>query len=330
MAFVMPEFYFMYIFSVFVIAFALALCSVIPVKKTAISLGALDIPKDYRRMHRETVVRGGGLSVFFAFSAASLFALSEYGNGFSDLSGALLSGSALIVGVGLCDDVSQMSAKTKLLSQLTVSFIPIAFSIGIDASSLFGEKTVFARLFSSVLTLFLTVSLINALNFIDGLDGLAAGFSLIASFSLFLCNTFSRNYECSLLCVALCGSALGFLPYNKYRAKIFMGDCGSLFFGYALATLGVATYQGGVRLSSKGAFLSALPFFLIFAYPLSDLAFAVIRRLYNRQSIFSSDAKHFHHRLIKKGLSHPQSVALLLSAATLFCSLGVALYIFLC
>ena len=271
-------------------------------------------------MHRRTIARGGGLSIFLSFFAASLFSISEYGENLSPIGGALLSGGALTVGIGLCDDVSQMSAKTKLLSQLSVAFIPIAFGLKL---SLFSSTVLPARIFSYALSFLFTVTLMNALNFIDGLDGLAAGFSFIASFALFLCNILSGNSECAFFCAALCGSALGFLPYNKYKAKIFMGDCGSLFFGYSLAILGTATLQGD---TDQSAFVPLFSLALIFAYPMCDLVFAVIRRLYNRQSIFSADAKHFHHRLISLGFSHPESVALLISAASLFCALGVGIY----
>ena len=321
----MPEFYFMYTFAVFVLSFALAFCSVLPVKKTAFSIGALDVPRDNRRMHRETVARGGGLSVFFAFFAASLFALTEGFGGVSPLGGALLSGGALTVGIGLCDDVLRLSARTKLLCQASVALIPTSFGLTVELVDFLGSAT-FSRFFSLCLTFFFTVTLMNALNFIDGLDGLAAGFSFIASLSLFVCNALSGNYENALFCAALCGSALGFLPYNRHKAKIFMGDCGSLFFGYALATLGVATFSSASGQSGQGVFLSFLPLLLIFAYPLCDLIFAVLRRLYNRQSIFSPDARHFHHRLIARGVSHTKSVRILLCAASLFCALGVAFF----
>ncbi|MBE6695999.1 MAG: undecaprenyl/decaprenyl-phosphate alpha-N-acetylglucosaminyl 1-phosphate transferase [Ruminococcaceae bacterium] len=322
MACVMPEFCFMHTFTVFVLSFALTFCSVLPVKKTAFSVGALDVPKDKRRMHRETVARGGGLSIFFAFLAASLFALTEYGGGISTLGGALLSGGAIIVGVGLCDDVLRLSAKVKLLCQASVAFIPVAFGLNIR-SPLLSEGGALFRIASYAFTLLFTVLLMNALNFIDGLDGLAAGFSFLASLSLFVCNTLSKNYENAFFCIALCGSALGFLPYNRHKAKIFMGDCGSLFFGYSLATLGIATLSSVSTETGQNSFLPLLPLLLIFAYPLCDLFFAVARRLYNRQSIFSPDARHFHHRLIARGFSHTESVRILLCAASLFCALGV-------
>lgn len=329
----------MHILTVLILSLALSFCSTLTMKHTAIAIGALDVPRDDRRMHKETVPRGGGVAVFFSLLISSLFALFEYGISLSPLSGAFLSGGALIVGIGLCDDVFSLSPWAKLLSQLLVSFIPIAFGIQVRGIRFGGIAVSFSYIFSVVFSFLWILSLINAFNFIDGLDALAGGTAVICAVALFSCFYSVGNRVWIFLTLALCGACLGFLPYNKYKASMFLGDSGSLLLGYSFALLSASAcgigkainYVDNISLFKLSAvpseysnsYMPFLSVFLIFALPLCDLLFAIIRRLYHRRSIFSADAEHFHHRLLSHGYSHPKSVFILHSFSLLLALSGV-------
>ncbi len=315
-----PIFIFMYIFTVLLLAIGLSLSSTLVMKGVAFSIGALDAPSEKRKMHEKIIPRGAGLSIFFSFCLSFLFSLFLRGRSLSSLSGALLSGGALIVGIGLCDDVFSLGAKTKLFSQIAISFIPISFGIRIQALSVGRFVFTLPALLSLIFSFLFILSLTNAFNLIDGLDGLSSGVALISIACLFLSG---EGEDFSFLCVALFGAILGFLPYNKHKASIFMGDSGSLFLGYSISILSICIEN---TRTLQGAFvLPVLPIFLVLLYPVCDLAFAVIRRLKNRQSIFAADGRHIHHRLLTLGLSHSETVRLLLLLSAIFASLGTLL-----
>jgi UDP-GlcNAc:undecaprenyl-phosphate GlcNAc-1-phosphate transferase len=310
----MPDFVFMqslkYLWEL-ISAFSLCAVSCVPTVKAARSIGAVDIPKDARRMHVRPVPRAGGIALFFSFCICSCAFLGV----FSSAGASLLSGGALLCALGLSDDVFSLSAKTKLLAQLVTCSLPLFFGIRIGELSFFSYKIPLAPALSLAFSLLWCIAITNAFNFIDGLDGLCAGVSIIISLSLALRAHLFGNAETSLFCFALGGALLGFLPHNAHPAKTFMGDCGSLFIGYSLSLLSLlCTKTADGTLS-----VSPLALLFIFAYPVFDLVCAVLRRLLQGKSIFSADRGHVHHKLCDRGYTHRQSVALLCTVSVFFC-----------
>jgi UDP-GlcNAc:undecaprenyl-phosphate GlcNAc-1-phosphate transferase len=312
----------MYIFTVFMLASGLSLSSTFVMKGVSSAIGALDTPNEKRKMHEKIIPRGAGVSMFFAFALAFLFSLFLHRDSLSFLSGAILSGGALIVGIGLSDDVFSLGAKMKLVSQIAVSFVPISFGIRIGSLSVGSAVLTLPPFLSFVFSLAFIVFLTNAFNLIDGLDGLAAGVALLALAPLFLSGA---GEDHSFLCAALFGAILGFLPYNKHKASIFMGDSGSLFLGYAISLLVIALKGDSENAANGGFTLPILPVLLILLYPICDTSFAILRRLKKRKSIFEADANHIHHRLLRMGLSHERAVLILLLSSFIFATLGTLL-----
>jgi UDP-GlcNAc:undecaprenyl-phosphate GlcNAc-1-phosphate transferase len=218
----------------------------------------------------------------------------------------LLAGAAVIVAVGIFDDIYQLGAKFKLVFQIMAALIVVASGIKIEV--IYGYSAL-SPYISYPLTICWIVGITNAINLIDGLDGLAAGVSSIASLSLFFVSIIFKRWDVAMITAALAGSTLGFLPYNFNPAKIFMGDTGSTFLGFSL---GVISIQG--TLKSYTAIAIAIPL-LVLGLPLFDTVFAVLRRLISGKSIMEADRGHLHHRLIDMGLSQRQSVVAMYTAS---------------
>lgn len=255
--------------------------------RVAVKIGAVDIPKDGRRMHTRATPRVGGLSVFFAFAAASaLFYAAD------TRLVPLLSGGLVIIAVGLLDDVYRIGPWQKLLFQTAASAVAVAF----------GGWNVPAGI--AVLWL---VFLSNAFNLIDGLDGLCAGVAIFSAIGLIALGGSSVIW-------ILVGGLAGFLPFNLRPAKTFLGDTGSLFVGFALGVL-------SLDLVGKGEFL---PLLFVFAVPFADTVWAVFRRLLNGKSPFSPDREHFHHKLVDRGFTHGEASLLLSLTALALAAVGVA------
>ena len=274
------------------------------VKSLAFRIGAVDVPKDNRRMHRHPIPRMGGLAIFmgFFFSVLIFIDLTE------PLRGMLL-GSVIIVVLGIFDDIYALGAKFKFLVQiiaalfavLSGNIITIISNPNIFSSQLYWELGILAIPFSVIWICAIT----NAVNLIDGLDGLACGVSAISSMTLLVIALVVSEPQVAILMAALAGGCIGFLPYNMNPAKIFMGDTGSTFLGYVLA---VVSING---LFKSAAIISFAVPFLLLGLPIFDTCFAILRRIANGQSPMSPDRSHIHHRLIDMGLSQKQAVAVL-------------------
>jgi UDP-GlcNAc:undecaprenyl-phosphate GlcNAc-1-phosphate transferase len=296
----------------FVLAFIVALSATPIAKKIAVKVGAVDIPKDERRVHKKPIARMGGLAIVSGFFVSILFniindALTK--SSFFQLNTqmlGLLAGAAVIVAVGIFDDIYQLGAKFKLVFQIMAALIVVASGIKIEV--IYGYSAL-SPYISYPLTICWIVGITNAINLIDGLDGLAAGVSSIASLSLFFVSIIFKRWDVAMITAALAGSTLGFLPYNFNPAKIFMGDTGSTFLGFSL---GVISIQG--TLKSYTAIAIAIPL-LVLGLPLFDTVFAVLRRLISGKSIMEADRGHLHHRLIDMGLSQRQSVVAMYTAS---------------
>jgi UDP-GlcNAc:undecaprenyl-phosphate GlcNAc-1-phosphate transferase len=297
----------------FVLAFIVAFSATPIVRKLAFKLGAVDVPKDDRRMHKKPIALMGGAAIIIGFIVALAFDLVSTSNLLKpgrELLG-LLTGIAFIALLGVLDDIITLGSKTKLLFQLAAAISVVLISgtriIVLTNPFVQSGSTVLSPYISYPLTILWIVGITNAINLIDGLDGLAAGVASISSLSLFFVSMLSTGdpviaVYTAVITAALSGSTLGFLPFNFNPAKIFMGETGSAFLGF---TLGVVSIQG--TLKSYTAIAIAIPL-LVLGLPLFDTLFAIIRRLGTGKPIMQADRGHLHHRLIDMGMSQRQSV----------------------
>ena len=290
----------------FIVSFAFTFATTPLVRRFAFKIGAIDIPKDNRRMHKKPTPRIGGLAIIFGFTVATLcFAQPSrqlYGT---------LAGAAIIAVMGVIDDCKNLPAKLKFVIQIIAALVVVfAGDIKIDVftnPNFLSDNPywVLPEWLSVSLTVIWFVFITNAVNFIDGLDGLAAGVSAIMSISLVFISIRVGEYSIAILGIALMGSCFGFLPFNFNPAKIFMGDTGSTFLGFMLATLSI---QGVFK--SYAVISFAVPL-LILGLPLFDALFAMIRRILRGQSPMTADRGHLHHRLVDMGFSQKQTVFIL-------------------
>ena len=285
------------------------------VRVLAFKLGAIDIPRDNRRMHKKPIPRIGGLAIFFSFFITSLL--------FCNIDHQLmtvLGGSMLMVLLGVLDDIYALNPWLKLIWQLGVATATVLSGIKIDQINI-GGSYVELGIWSIPITVLWIAGLTNAINIIDGLDGLSCGVSTISSVSIFFVIVIQGgDYTSALITLILIGSCLGFLPFNKNPAKIFMGDTGALFLGY---TLSVISVEGMFK---SHALISLIVPLIIFALPLADTAFAIIRRLLAGKSPFSADRGHLHHKLVDMGFTQKESVKILYS----ICGILGLVAVFMC
>ena len=277
-----------------------------PVRVLAFKLKAIDIPKDERRMHKKPTPRIGGLSIFLAFTTTVLL--------FCDIDTKIvgfLVGGAVIALIGVLDDIFRISAIVKLIGQIAASLIPVFCGVTIDRICLFGEYYEFG-MFSYPITVFWIVALTNAINLVDGLDGLACGISTISAVSIMVFALIEVDLAIALIVAILVGACLGFLPYNRHPASIFMGDTGALFLGYSLSVISI------LGVFKVNALISFVTPFLIFGLPLLDTATAMLRRIMRGVSPFTPDRGHFHHKLIDLGFNQKQAVTILYSISVIF------------
>lgn len=283
-----------------------------------------------RRMHDVPKPRIGGVAVFFGFSFALFVVLGialTHVHGFfpidpressaeqlrDQLAGAhnlvgLLFGSMLILGVGIWDDLMGMRPRLKFVAQILVAVISMAYGFVItDAYNPLTHQYVdFPFWFSLPLTLFWYVAMMNAINFIDGLDGLLSGFTAISCIFLFAIAVTKGNPVVALVVIALAGSALGFLPFNFNPARIILGDTGSLFIGYVFSTVSI------IGVSKTAIAVGLIAPLVVLALPILDTAAAIYRRARSGKRITEADRGHFHHQLIfRYGLNVRQAVLLI-------------------
>lgn len=281
-----------------------ALISTPVVKSLAFRMGAVDVPRDARRMHDHPIPRMGGLAIFFGFILSVLVFLPLT----PELRGMLL-GAVVIVILGVLDDIFTLPALPKFFVQIGAALIAVLHGNRIDFLS---NPNVFSKdpfwelgWLAIPITVLWIVGITNAVNLIDGLDGLACGVSTISSMTLLVIALSVAEPDVAILMAALSGACIGFLPYNLNPAKIFMGDTGSTFLGFVLA---VVSIQGLFKYATIISF--AVPF-LMLGLPIFDTCFAILRRVSHGQSPMKPDRGHIHHRLIDMGFSQKQAVAVL-------------------
>ena len=287
------------------------------VKRFAESIGAIDMPNP-RRINKEPVPRMGGIAIFCGFMMSALLFVE-----LTDQIKGILAGCVLIAVMGALDDVFNLNAWIKLAAQIGAAVICIACGVVMDSFTNFlveGEYIFFTQPLSVFMTILWIVGCTNAINLIDGLDGLAVGMSAISAATLFLISlrieTATSNISILLLC--LIGGCAGFWPYNRNPAKIFMGDVGSQMLGFLLGSISI------IGIFKMHALVTMLVPFLAMAVPLADTAYAFIRRICRGQSPFHPDRGHFHHKLLDMGLTQKQAVSFMYAISM---ALGLLAYL---
>jgi UDP-GlcNAc:undecaprenyl-phosphate GlcNAc-1-phosphate transferase len=293
-----------------VIAAAISYAMTPLVIKLAHSIGAIDVPKDNRRVHSTPIPRLGGIAIYVAFmitylSLNSLSGIREVG---------LVLGSLVIVAAGIVDDLKPISAKVKLAAQILAAAILYYSGIRIDflTNYIRPSEMVDLGFMSLPMTVFWIVGITNTVNLIDGLDGLAAGISTIAAASLAYVALINGRTETALVTLAIVGACAGFLPYNFNPAKIFMGDTGSLFLGFILAATAI---DGSIKGATFIVFAAPI---LALGVPIFDTTFAILRRMVNRKPIMEADKGHLHHRFLSLGFDQKTAVAMMYLISMLF------------
>lgn len=293
------------IIAAFAVAAVLSYFFTPPVKNFAHKVGAIDVPKDARRMHKKPIPRLGGLAIYGGFLCSILI--------FGQLDETMLCvllGAAIIVALGIFDDVLALGAKLKFVVQIVAAAIPVCIGnlqIGLftNLNPLSDTPFVHLGILAVPVTIIWIVGITNAVNLIDGLDGLAVGVSSIAAITMLAVALLTGNMPIAITMAALAGACIGFMPYNLNPAQIFMGDTGSTFLGYMLATVSI---MGLFKFYAVISF--AVPF-LILGLPIFDTANAIIRRVAAGRSPMSPDRGHVHHKLIDMGFNQKQAVAIL-------------------
>ncbi len=275
--------------------------------------GFVDYP-NHRKQHERPMPFSGGVSILVSFVITVIIAQPverEYI--------PIILGGTLIVILGIIDDKYDLKPSIKFLGQLVVISIPIFFGIIIDTINPFGITMNFG-VFAIPFTFLWISVIINAINLIDGLDGLAAGVSVIALSSIAFIGILQNNIFVMMISVILIGSTLGVLYYNFNPAKLFLGDNGSMLLGYVLGVLSILGFK-------NVTFFSILFPIIILGVPFIDITFAAVRRYREGVSLTRADRGHLHHKLQYIGFSHRESVILIYFMATLFAVASVILYL---
>lgn len=305
--------------------FGLTLWATPRVMKLAVHAGALDKP-DHRKIHSKPMPLWGGLGVSLSATIAFLTALYASGLAMSprQIDGviAIVLCSLLIVGVGMVDDRFGMAAKVKLMAQIGLSLILVGAGVRIDFFSLpLVSGVVYLSEWQCIaLSMLWLVGVTNAVNLLDGLDGLVSGVACGSALILAVVAALNGQWLPVLAMAALAGATLGFLRFNFNPAQLFMGDTGSLWLGLMFASWSLLGY-----LKTTATVTLTVPILLVMAVPLLDTSFAIIRRGWARQPIFKPDKGHLHHRLLSTGMSQKQAVITIYAINTAFGLAGLAL-----
>lgn len=290
------------------------------VKKLAEKVGAVDAPNQ-RKVHTRIMPRMGGLAIYLGYLVA-FFLFVPYSS-MSEMLGIFL-GSTIVMTVGMLDDKYQLSPKWKLLGQLVATaivVIPFGLKIGVVNLPYMGSidfSSGWLFWLAIPITMFWIVGVTNAVNLIDGLDGLSAGVSAIAAGTMAVVAMLMGDYKVATYCFVLLGAILGFLYFNFHPARLFMGDTGSLFLGFNLAALSIMGFK-------EALFVSFIIPIVVLGVPLWDTFFAIVRRIVNKKPISSPDKGHLHHCLLNMGLSHRSTVLTIYSISIFFGTMAILL-----
>lgn len=314
------------IYSIIAVVFVICLIITPIVIKFSKKFNLVDIPKDERRVHSKPMPRVGGIAIVISM----LLGLGIYYIITRNIPSIALNkkflgyllGGIVIFAMGLIDDIVNLKARYKFLFQLAAAFIVYLFGIrisGIKIPFIYTDIINFGWL-DLPITLLWIIGITNAINLIDGLDGLAAGISAISATALLIIFiTTSASLEAIVITAVLVGATLGFLPYNFNPAKTFMGDVGSNYLGFTLATVSILGLAKGYTI------LAIIVPIIALGVPIFDTLFAMIRRFLKGQPMLSPDGAHIHHRLIKRGFSQRQAVIFLYTVTSILCILAVTI-----
>ena len=301
------------IFLIIGITFLISLLLTPIVKKIAIHINALDYPNE-RKIHQKPMPRLGGLAIYLAF----IVGYAIFGQVNTQMLSILIGGFALII-TGMIDDINPIKARYKLIAQIFAAvFVVIYGEIYFTEISFLGIRFFINKYLSYAVSSLFIVAITNAINLIDGLDGLATGissiyFATIAIIALLLNKIGGLDI---ILSVIMLGATLGFLPFNFPPAKIFMGDTGSLFLGYMISIIALL----GFKVTTITSLVVPL---CILAIPIFDTIFAILRRLLKHENIGHADKEHFHHQLLKLKYSPTASILIIYFIDILFASVSV-------
>lgn len=319
----------------FLIAFIISMMLTPYTIRVAEKIGAVDIPKDKRRMHTREMPKFGGPAVIIGFlvsvfyllivmsleNSIDLFTEEQYGQ---KLIGLFL-GILVITIVGIIDDTKTLKPLTKLAGQVIAAIVVILFGIKIEHVTIpFLYQIGLSDAFSVILTIIWIIGITNAINLIDGLDGLSSGITLIACISLLIIFCLNGSPLIAIILItALIGALVGFLPFNFAPAKTFIGDTGSNFLGFMLAVISILGIAKTYTLA-----VIVLPV-IVLGLPIFDVVWAIIRRIIKGKSlkaVFKADKGHLHHKLVARGFSQKQAVLILYGISAAFGMFAVVLF----
>ena len=273
--------------------------------KFAYKIGAVDKP-NYRKVHQKVMPRIGGLTIFLSFLIGVFILRPES----PDLL-PILAGAFVIIIIGIIDDITELSALYKLLGQSFAAVIVISSGLYMQMITLPIIGPVELGTIGIPLTFLWIIGVTNAINLIDGLDGLAAGVSSIVLVGIATIAFLDGHLFIFTITTLLLFSILGFLPYNFFPAKVFMGDTGALFLGFMLSVISLLGFKGVTLFSI------IIPI-VILGVPISDTLFAIIRRVVNKKKLSAPDKSHLHHCLLRNGFSHRNTVLMIYLLSTFF------------
>lgn len=286
----------------FASAFGVSLLGTPYAKKLSIRVGAIDYPRD-RGMHTEPIPRMGGIAIVLGFMVTMGILAVFLPDVRTKQFAGFVAGALVIAVTGVVDDIFTLRARNKLLLQILAAMVVVLTGTRIDV--VLHPITTYLESLSGPITLFWIIGVTNAVNLIDGVDGLAVGISSIGALCLMVLCVISGSQLAVVLTAALAGSCLGFLPRNFSPAEVIMGDTGALFLGFVLSVSSIIGVFKGYAL------LAVLIAVFALALPITDTLFAIIRRAINKKPIMEADRGHLHHRLIDAGYSHKQAVIIL-------------------
>ena len=302
-----------FLLAVVVTALATPLCILIAPK-----IGAMDIPKDKRRVHKKPIPRFGGFAIYLGM----LTGFFRLGNKSEQMLG-IIGAATLIMIIGIVDDIKGVPAKIKLVGQIICAvllwFSTLRFSGMANFFSFGPDYIVFPVWLSMAVTVFWIVAIINTINLIDGLDGLAAGVVLIACLSIAYIADYTDRPDTCIIILAVAGACAGFLFYNFNPARIFMGDSGSMLLGLLLASVSLV---GDTPTKSVTLFSATVPVMLLIL-PIFDTSFAIVRRTVKHRPIFEADKGHLHHRIMAMGFGQRRTVLVLYSISGIMAVAGI-------
>lgn len=299
------------LFIAFTISLIATLLVTYPVRRFAIKMGVMDAPSS-RKIHKEITPRLGGLAIFIGAFVGMIY-LQPYHIYMDEI----LIGSLIILLTGALDDKYTLKPYMKLTGQIVAAGLLIYAGLIIERVTIPFIGMIELGYLGPVLTFFWIIGITNAINLIDGLDGLATGVTTIAMTSIFAMALVDMQVMVAYLCVTFIGANIGFLYHNFYPAKIYMGDTGSNLLGYIMAVISV------LGLFKNITFFSFIIPIVILAVPIFDTVVAIIRRLYNKESIMAADRRHIHYQLIDAGYSHRKTVIIIYIFSTLFGFIGI-------